>query len=223
MDHMRALGLLDSTGKPLGDRIEHVVIGLLPKLRRRFPTLQDEVALTEVLEEAGRRIANREERGGPLEHLHGYAWVTMRSVATSYLRRPSTRLINDTLESEASQARIAMVSASYGSAESIERAILVREAMEELSEEERLVCTWKTAGFSALEIARFLGRSVVAVDTLFSRAKAKLRTALSPSHSEHRAHDQAGPTNDRTYERARRREDQTERSDGQHPSGAGKR
>ena len=26
MDHMRALGLLDSTGKPLGDRIEHVVI-----------------------------------------------------------------------------------------------------------------------------------------------------------------------------------------------------
>ena len=222
MDHMRALGLLDSNGKPLGDRIDHVVIGLLPKLRRRFPTLQDEVALTEVLEEAGRRIANREERGGPLEHLHGYAWVTLRSVATSYLRRPSTRLINETLEPEASQARIAMVSATYGSAEEIERAILVREAMEELSEEERLVCTWKTAGFTALEIARFLGRSVVAVDTLFSRAKSKLRTTLRPSRSEYRAHDQGGPVNGRRHQ-ARRREDHTERSDGQHPSGSGER
>lgn len=223
MDHMRALGLLDSNGKPLGDRIEHVVIGLLPKLRRRFPTLQDEVALTEVMEEAGRRIANREERGGPLEHLHGYAWVTLRSVATSYLRRPSTRLINETLEPEASQARIAMVSATYGSAEEIERAILVREAMEALSEEERLVCAWKTAGFTALEIARFLGRSVVAVDTLFSRAKTKLRMALRPGRSEHRAHDQGGPITGRRRQQVRVREDQTERSDGQHPSSSGER
>lgn len=81
----------------------------------------------------------------------------MRSVATSYLRRPSTRLINDTLESEASQARIAMVSASYGSAESIERAILVREAMEELSEEERLVCTWRPPAFPPLTFGYSLG------------------------------------------------------------------
>ena len=76
MDHMRALGLLDSNGKPLGDRIERVLAGLLPKLRRRFPNLQDDVAITEVMEEAGRRIASREARGGPIERIHGYAWVT---------------------------------------------------------------------------------------------------------------------------------------------------
>ena len=33
----------------------------------------------------------------------------------------------------------------------------------------------------------------------------------------------AGPLNGRSYKQTRRREDQTERSDGQHPSGAGKR
>lgn len=47
-----------------------------------------------------------------------------------------------------------------------------------LSPEERLVCVWKKAGYSSLEIAQFQGRSVAAVDTLFSRAKQKLRRAL---------------------------------------------
>ena len=78
------------------------------RLRRQFPALQDEVALTEVMEEAGRRIASREERGGPIEKLHGYAWVTVRSVATSHMRRGSIRLIQKTLDSEASHAQIAV-------------------------------------------------------------------------------------------------------------------
>src|SRR6188768_3656090 len=116
MDRMRALVLLDSKGNPFDERIERVLAALLPKLQRRFPNLQDEVALTEVMEEAGRRITNREARGGPLERIHGYAWVTVRSVATSHLRRPATRLIQSTLEPEASQTRIDLARADHGSA-----------------------------------------------------------------------------------------------------------
>ena len=181
MDHRGALGLLDSNGKPLGDRIERVLAGLLPKLRRRFPNLQDEVAITEVMEEAGRRIASREARGGPIERLHGYAWVTVRSVATSHMRRPATRLIQHTLASEASQEHIALAPAQYGSPEQTERDILLREVLARLSPEERMVCLWKMAGFSAQEIAPALGRSVASVDTLFSRAKQKIRGAVSIS------------------------------------------
>ena len=166
MDHMRALGLLDSNGKPLGDRIERVLAGLLPKLRRRFPNLQDDVAITEVMEEAGHRIASREARGGPIERIHGYAWVTLRSVATSHIRRPATRLIQQ---------------AQFGSPEQVERDILLREVLARLSPEERMVCLWKMAGFSAQEIASALGRSVVSVDTLFSRAKQKIRSDVSIS------------------------------------------
>ena len=179
MDHMRALGLLDSNGKPLGDRIERVLAGLLPKLRRRFPNLQDDVAITEVMEEAGHRIASREARGGPIERIHGYAWVTVRTVATSHMRRPATRLILHTLVPEASHEHIAAAQAQYGSPEQMERDILLREVLARLSPGERMVCLWKMAGFSAQEIASALGRSVVAVDTLFSRAKQKIRIAMS--------------------------------------------
>lgn len=223
MDHMRALGLVDHNGKPLGERIERVLAGLLPKLRRQFPTLQDELVITEVMEEAGRRIADREERNGPLEHLHGYAWVTVRSVATSYLRRPATHLIRRTLESGASQTQIALASATYGSPEQVERRILVREALAALSAEERLVCSCKTAGFTSQEIARFQGRSVVAVDTLFSRAKAKLRRILGDSHVRDHGCAQATPINGKAYEPVSRGEDQTETSDGQHPTVSGER
>lgn len=39
------------------------------------------MAPTEVLEESGRRIPAREERKGPLDNLHAYAWVVVRRMA----------------------------------------------------------------------------------------------------------------------------------------------
>ena len=193
MEHLH-LGLLDSDGKPLTDRIQRALTRLLPRLRRQFPLLQDEVALTEVMEEAGRRIALREERGGPIEKIHGYAWVTIRSVATSRMRRGSIRLIQKTLEPEASHATLAAVPAALGSPEEIERAILLREVLDKLSPEEKLVCIWKKAGYSSQEIAEHQGRTVTAVDTLFSRAKAKLRKALGVQEDKGKdAHKTARP------------------------------
>jgi RNA polymerase sigma factor (sigma-70 family) len=178
MGNTRVLGLVDSDGKPFASRIERVLAGLLPKLQRQFPPLQDDIAATEVMEEAGRRISTREQRSGPIEKLHGYAWVTIRSVATSYLRRGSSRLVRKTLESEAGHAQIAELPADHASAEQIERSILLREILNRLSPEERLICLWKKAGFSSQEIAAFQGRSVQAVDTIFSRAKQKVRDDL---------------------------------------------
>ena len=50
--------------------------------------------------------------------------------------------------------------------------------MEQLTPEERFVLTWKAAGYSSEEIAKHRGTSAAAVDTLFSRAKDKIRAAL---------------------------------------------
>ena len=83
MDHTGALGLLDGDGRPFHPRIERVLCQLVTRLRREFPALKDEVTVTEVMEEAGRRIRARADRRGEVERLHGYAWVTARSVATS--------------------------------------------------------------------------------------------------------------------------------------------
>ena len=213
MDRMRTLGLLDSNGKPLAERIQRALTKLLPKVRRQFPSLRDDLALTEVVEEAGRRIASREERGGPIEQLHAYTWVTLRSVATSQLRKPANRLIRDTVGSTAGEIYIAEVEASYGSPAEVERQILMREAMEALSEEERMVCIWKTAGYSAQEIATRQGRSVTAVDTLFSRAKQKLRQAFGYTPANSTGPTEPQPVNGQVHRPVLLDEDQTETLD----------
>jgi DNA-directed RNA polymerase specialized sigma24 family protein len=177
MEHLRTIGLLDSDGQPFHPRIERVLIQLLPRLRREFPTLQDEVGLAEIMEEAGRRIRHRERRG-PIERLHGYAWVTVRSIATSRMRLGSSKLHQKTLDSDAGTARLLATPTSRGTATEIEQAVLLRQLLQTLSREERMICLWKKAGFSSQEIALHQRRTVVAIDTIFSRAKQKIRKAL---------------------------------------------
>ena len=177
MEHLRTIGLLDSNGQPFHPRIERVLIELLPRLRREFPSLQDEVGLVDILEEAGRRIRHRESRG-PIERLHGYAWVTVRSIATSRMRLGSAKLLQKTLDSQAGNARLLATPSPRGTADEIEQAVLLRELLRTLSREERMICLWKKAGFSSQEIALHQRRTVVAVDTIFSRAKQKIRKAL---------------------------------------------
>lgn len=177
MEHLRTIGLLDSDGQPFHPRIERVLIQLLPRLRREFPSLQDEVGLAEIMEEAGRRIRHREQRG-PIERLHGYAWVTVRSIATSRMRLGSSKLHQKTLDSDAGNARLLATPTSRGTAADVEQAVLLRELLQTLSREERMICLWKKAGFSSQEIALHQRRTVVAIDTIFSRAKQKIRKAL---------------------------------------------
>lgn len=177
MEHLRTIGLLDSNGQPFHPRIERVLIELLPRLRREFPSLQDDVGLVDILEEAGRRIRHRESRG-PIERLHGYAWVTVRSIAMSRMRLGSFKLHQKTLDSQAGNARLLATPSARGTAAEIEQAVLLRELLRTLSREERMICLWKKAGFSSQEIALHQRRTVVAVDTIFSRAKQKIRKAL---------------------------------------------
>ena len=178
MEHLRTIGLLDSDGQPFAPRIERVLIKLLPRLRREFPSLQDEVVLAEIMEEAGRRIRHREERA-LIERLHGYAWVTVRSIATSRMRLGSAKLDQKTLDSEAGSARLLAAPTSRGTAAEVEQRILLGELLRTLSREERMICLWKKAGFSSQEIALHQQRTVMAIDTIFSRAKEKIRKALT--------------------------------------------
>ena len=56
--------------------------------------------------------------------------------------------------------------------------LLVDEIAASLSAQERHVYTWKEAGFSSQEIARYRGTSAAAVDTMFHRAKQKARAMV---------------------------------------------
>lgn len=184
MEHLRKLGLLDGNGQPFDERIESVLSRLLPRLRREFPALQDEVAQIDVLEEAGRRLVVREERTGPIEKVNGYAWVTIRSIAMSRLRQGSGRLLQRTLGADASEAVLSRVAALDGSAEQIERSIFLREVLAMLTRDEQRVYVWKFMGFSSQEIAQRRGSTVNAVDLLSFHAKEKIRRVVGVQHSE---------------------------------------
>jgi RNA polymerase sigma factor (sigma-70 family) len=178
MNDARRLILLGRNGELLETTIQAALTRLAARAVRQFPALKDDVALVEVLEEAGRRIAARQERAGPLANLYGYAWVTVRSVATSFMRRGSVRLVQKTVEPELGEALLTAAPARHSTPQQIEHRILLREVLSKLSTEERLICVWKHAGFSSQEISMRLGRTVAGVDTVFCRAKDRLRKLL---------------------------------------------
>jgi len=197
MEHRATIGLLDDTGQPFGAHIDSVLRALLPRLEREFPTLRDETVLVEVLEEAGRKIADHERRDGPIEKLHAYAWVAIRSVATSRLRRGSMRIARATFAGDDALDVLGTVQASIGTPEQIEAEILVRELLAQLTPEEQLLCVAKRLGFSSKEIAEEQGTTVERVNTFFHRVKQKMRVAL-------RGHDANGVART-TGERAKTR------------------
>jgi len=178
MEHLPTPRLLDERGNPLSGRVESALRSLVPKFRRQFPAVQDELDLTEILEKAGHRIAAREQRSGPIEKLHAYAWVTLRSVVMSWMRRGSHRLTQQTISSDASEAMLSTARAPSGTAEQIEQQVLLHEAMDRLSEGEWIVCNLKMLGYSSEEIAKRRRSSTAAVNMVFSRAKQKLRRVL---------------------------------------------
>jgi RNA polymerase sigma factor (sigma-70 family) len=170
--------LVDARGCRFAPRIEQSLLGLHGRLRRQFPQLREEVVLTEVLEEAGRRIVRHEERRGELRSLHGFAWVVARSIALSYTRRQSQKIADLTSVGMCGDICLATVAASSSTAADIERAVLRSELLNLLSERDREVFEMKEAGFSTAEIALRQGRSRTAVDTSYCRAKARLRAEL---------------------------------------------
>jgi len=169
--------LLDEDGSPLDPRIQVALHDLLPRFRNRFLTLHDEVLVTDILEEAGRRITDCEAASGPVNNLVAYAWTTVVNVARSRLRHLSMQLERATLGSEASQTVLAALQSREGTPEQIEADILLQELLATLTPQERAVCMRKQSGCSSREIARELGTSVANVDMLFYRIKRKCREA----------------------------------------------
>lgn len=178
MEFLARTALLDERGQPLSSHVQQVLRDLAPRLQRYLPALTDEVLLTEILEEAGRKIRHHEETVGPIEKLHAYAWVTVKSVATSRMRRSAMRIARATVEAEQGDSAIGTLRASVGSEEQIEADILFEEMLARMTPEERMLCMWKKLGYSSREIAKEQGTSIERVNTFFFRLKRKIRAVL---------------------------------------------
>jgi len=169
-----SLVLTDEHGQPMSPRVERVLLGLVPKLQTQFPSIRDDVTVVEILEEAGRKIIRREGRGA-IERLHAYAWVAVRSGATSHLRRGSGRFERRVVTSNEAEIAIDFSPTLHGGQADIERAILLRELLGRLRPRDRVICHWKIQGLSSQEIAARRGSTVAAVEKALSRALASLR------------------------------------------------
>ena len=174
-DDHTPIHLLGSDGQLLRPSLEQALLDLMGKFQRHFPSIRDELSLIEIFEEAGRRIEQREQRAGPIARLHPYAWVTLKSVAASRLRRGAGRLAQRIVSSEDAETALDLVPAGFGAAADIESRILLREVLEVLTPHERLVCLLKRAGHSSREIAERRGSTAAAVDTLWLRVRQRVR------------------------------------------------
>jgi len=166
---------LDQAGNPLPDRIQSALDELLPRLRRKFSVIRDEVVLTEIMEQAGQKLLNREARGGRIDQLYGFAWVTVYRVAISKLRR-SPYLVEQPTDS--AERALSRLTSEQSSPASIELGVLASQVLDRLSQRERMIAIWKRSGFSSREIAEKLEISVPAVNTTFCRLRQKVQKLL---------------------------------------------
>jgi DNA-directed RNA polymerase specialized sigma24 family protein len=181
MEQLGKQSLLDANGNPLSPRIQDVMLDLRRRFQGRFPTLNDDLFVTQVLEEAGQNIEAYEQENGQVNHLSAYAWQTVLNVARSRLRSSSMRLAHETLPSDDSDVVIGGLHTAFGTVEQVESKILVDQLLARMTEPEQILCVRKQLGFSSREIAQQNGMSVAAVDTLFYRIKRRFRSVLEPS------------------------------------------
>jgi hypothetical protein len=166
--------LLDEFGQPLSTRLQGVLLPLAARLQRQFPALNDDCTLTEVLEESGRRIAAREERKGPLDNVHAYAWVVVRRIAALRLRHDQWAVASATLTNTDSEMALHRMAAGFATSEQIYNDILCKELLAHLNPMEQRIAKGKSAGHSDDEIARGCGTSCRTIFNAWRRLKRKM-------------------------------------------------
>ena len=171
--------LVDGRGDPVAPHIEVALTRLLPQFQQKYPALRDDLVRAEV---ARRGRATHRGARAPVRSRQQHLRATRGRRSATPSRRGSgkapTGSPSAALSPEHSEAVLGTLETSIGTPEQIEQEILLGEVMAQLTPEERFVVTWKAAGYSSEEIAKHRGTSAAAVDTLFSRAKDKIRAAL---------------------------------------------
>ena len=172
------LVLADANGRPFEERLQKVLLGLLPRLRRSFPNLRDEAVIANILEQAGQKISEREDRDGTVAELHGYAWTALRNATISMQRRSEYIVQNAAIACASGRTMLTQLPALTSGPEAIEDAVLLSQALSHLSIQERQIAIWKKAGFSVEEIASYLKVSPGSVNQAYFRMCHRLRKLL---------------------------------------------
>jgi len=166
------LHLVDEHGQPLPHHITEAVKRVEPRIYSRFFHRCDPAELSNSLEEGARRIAEHEQKRGPLsgaDHLGRFAWRTLFNAGLSLLRK---RRREQLLSSE--QFRNLTVMDWENSPEAISARIEGAQILAELSERDRQICDLEAQKLADSEIAAYLHISKEALYQARHRRKAKV-------------------------------------------------
>ena len=179
MDFNSNILLADVNGQPLGEHIQGVLRELLPRFRRTFPYIRDDAQIANILEGAGQRVAAREKQIGPIPELHGYTWVAIKNAMLSLQRRSEHKVQSASISTSAADALLARLPTSHGTPGAIEDSVLLSQALDHLSMDEKMIAIHKQAGFSDREIAEHMNTSTGAVSQTYFRMRHRIRKVLA--------------------------------------------
>jgi DNA-directed RNA polymerase specialized sigma24 family protein len=174
------LHLVDEHGRPLPRHITEAVKRIEPRIHSRFLNRCDPAELSNSMEEGARKIAEHEEKKGPLsgaDHLGRFTWRTLFNAGISLLRK---RHREQLLSSE--EFRNLTVMDREHSPEVVLARIDGAKILSELSERDRHICDLEVQGLNDSEIAAYLNISKEALHQARHRRKAKV-TALQAKKS----------------------------------------
>jgi RNA polymerase sigma factor (sigma-70 family) len=159
---------VDEEGKKLEERIANAASELYPRFAARFGGLARTAVVEDLFEQAARNVAEYERaRGAPVKDLGAFSWRVIFNRAVSLLRRNRRELpLHETGRACA---------AAEGSEERIEQALRLQQILMKLDPLAVEIALLKKQGFSSAEIAKAKGLTVSNVDTIMSRARARLR------------------------------------------------
>ena len=180
MKSRNKIPLTGSDGQPLPERIQRALNDLLPRFNRWFPLTRDEAVVTGLLEEAGRRINDQEQRSGPVERLHGFAWTVLRNIGTSELRHSRSKVQMNSLGSTEGELLMSRMNSDQNGQTALEDRLAIDQALQHVTDLERRVALLKAAQFTSAEIAAEIGTTVGAVDQAYFRVRHKLKKLLRP-------------------------------------------
>jgi DNA-directed RNA polymerase specialized sigma24 family protein len=179
MEQLRKLALLDEHGRPVDERTLGVLEKLHGKFRKHFRRIQDESVVTTIFEKVATMMARRERTSGPLERPYGYAWRALQSIAISNLRGTSIELHRHRAEPRDGRDVVRRLEAMDGTPHQIERDILMKELLAQLTPEEAFVLAHKMAGHTSAAIAAKVGCAPATVDVTVWRIRQKLRAFVN--------------------------------------------
>lgn len=171
--------LVDASGNPLEERFQRVARKLERQFFNALPEVGDEAVVCNCVEQTALKVHVHEQKYGRVDDLSSYFLRVYSNVVSTLLRGRYHTKYESTLPDQ--ELEVSAGCSRAGSAEAIERQILIDEILRGLDERKRMMLLLDGIGYSARDIAKRCKTSESNVYTTLHRAREEARKLLENS------------------------------------------